>query len=72
MLWEFANGIDHSEVQPEQSEAKGVGNSTTLSEDAATVEEAMKVFYKLAKKCRGKTAKSRTESRNGEHGDQIL
>lgn len=49
MLWEFANGIDHSEVQPEQSEAKGVGNSTTLSEDAATVEEAMKAFYKLAK-----------------------
>ena len=49
MLWEFANGIDHSEVQPEQSEAKGVGNSTTLSEYAATVEEAMKVFYKLAK-----------------------
>lgn len=49
MLWEFANGIDHSEVQPEQSEAKGVGNSTTLSEDAATVEEAIKVFYKLAK-----------------------
>lgn len=49
MLWEFANGIDHSEVQPEQSEAKGVGNSMTLSEDAATVEEAMKVFHKLAK-----------------------
>lgn len=49
MLWEFANGIDHSEVQPEQSEAKGVGNSTTLSEDAATVEEAMKVFHKLSK-----------------------
>ena len=49
MLWEFANGIDHSEVQPEQSEAKGVGNSTTLSEDAATVEEAMKVFHKLVK-----------------------
>ena len=49
MLGEFANGIDHSEVQPEQSEAKGGGNSTTLSEDAATVEEAMKVFYKLAK-----------------------
>lgn len=49
MLWEFANGIDHSEVQPEQSEAKGVGNSMTLSEDAATVEEAMKVFHKLVK-----------------------
>lgn len=31
MLWEFANGIDHSSVQSQQAEAKGVGNSTTLS-----------------------------------------
>lgn len=49
MLWEFANGIDHSEVQSEQSEAKGIGNSTTLSEDAVTVEEVREVFQKLAK-----------------------
>ena len=27
MLWEFANGIDHSSVQSQQAEAKGVGNS---------------------------------------------
>ena len=39
MLWEFANGIDHSKVQAEQTEAKGIGNSTTLSTDARTFEE---------------------------------
>lgn len=49
MLWEFANGIDHSVVQSEQAEAKGIGNSTTLSEDAKTYEEAAAVFEQLAK-----------------------
>lgn len=48
MLWEFANGIDHSSVQSEQAEAKGIGNSTTLSEDLATYGEAEKVFAGLA------------------------
>lgn len=48
MLWEFANGIDHSSVQWEQAEAKGVGNSTTLAEDAATYEEVREVFVGLA------------------------
>lgn len=49
MLWEFANGIDRSVVQSEQTEAKGIGNSTTLSEDAATYEEVREVFRYLAK-----------------------
>ena len=48
MLWEFANGIDHSSVQSEQTEAKGIGNSTTLSEDASTYEEVQPVFRELA------------------------
>lgn len=48
MLWEFANGIDHSSVQSEQSEAKGIGNSTTLSRDAVTYEEVQPVFRRLA------------------------
>lgn len=48
MLWEFANGIDHSLVQWEQTEAKGIGNSTTLAEDAATYEEVREVFAGLA------------------------
>ena len=48
MLWEFANGKGDSHVQSEQAEAKGIGNSTTLSDDARTAEEAMEVFKELA------------------------
>ena len=48
MLWEFANGIGTSDVQSEPDEAKGIGNSTTLSEDAATIEEVTPVFERLA------------------------
>lgn len=48
MLWEFANGIDTSPVQSEQTEAKGIGNSTTLSEDVKTYQEAKTVFQRLA------------------------
>ncbi len=48
MLWEFANGIDRSAVHWEQTEAKGIGNSTTLAEDAVTLEEVKNVFAGLA------------------------
>ena len=44
MLWEFANGIGTSTVQSEPEEAKGIGNSTTLREDARTMEEVCPVF----------------------------
>lgn len=47
-LWEFANGIGDSSVQTQQSEAKGIGNSTTLSQDAKTYEEVQPVFRYLA------------------------
>lgn len=47
-LWEFANGIDRSVVEPDQAEAKGIGNSTTLPKDAVTEEEAMNVLLGLA------------------------
>lgn len=50
MLWEFANGIDGREVEPEPFKAKGVGNSTTLSENAVTREEAVKVLKYLCGK----------------------
>ena len=48
MLWEFANGIGTSTVQSEPEEAKGIGNSTTLREDARTMEEVCPVFEELA------------------------
>lgn len=48
MLWEFANGIGDATVHAEESAAKGIGNSTTLSRDATTEEEAKKVLLWLA------------------------
>lgn len=47
-LWEFANGIDHSLVETEKAEAKGIGNSTTLPKDVVTEEEAKAVLKELA------------------------
>ena len=47
-LWEFANGIGNAVVEPEPAEAKGIGNSITLSKDAATEEEAKEVLKMLA------------------------
>lgn len=48
MLWEFANGLGTSVIQSEPEQAKGIGNSTTLSQDATTFEEARDVFEELA------------------------
>lgn len=48
MLWNFANGLDDSPVQSEQAEAKGIGNSTTVSEDLLTDTEAFEVFKGLS------------------------
>lgn len=47
-LWNYANGIDPSGVVPEPSEAKGIGNSTTLSSDAETRADACQALLKLA------------------------
>lgn len=47
-LWEFANGIGSETVHTEQAEAKGIGNSTTLSEDVTTYEGAREVLHELA------------------------
>ena len=58
MLWEFANGIGTSVVQSEPDEAKGIGNSTTLSEDAATIEEVIPVFERLAQSVGGRLKKA--------------
>lgn len=47
-LWKFANGIDYTSVKPEPAEAKGIGNSTTLSEDIVTMERAKEVLRQLS------------------------
>ena len=48
LIWEFANGIDPSPVVSTRQEAKGVGNSITLTSDAVTAEEAKKVLLSLS------------------------
>ena len=48
MLWEFANGIDHSKVEPVRPDAKGVGNSTTLAKDADDIFTIHEVLLSLA------------------------
>lgn len=48
MLWRYANGVDESELFSEPAKAKGIGNSTTLTEDAHTAEDAKKYLLMLA------------------------
>ena len=48
MLWEFANGIDHAKVQSEETNAKGIGNSTTLARDVDDKEAAKEVLLSLS------------------------
>lgn len=47
-LWEYANGIDNSPIESEPAQAKGIGNSTTLSKDLLTAQEAYPVLQKLS------------------------
>ncbi|MBQ9143261.1 MAG: DNA polymerase IV [Lachnospiraceae bacterium] len=47
-LWEYANGIDNSTIIPEPVKMKGIGNSTTLTQDAVTREEAYRTLLLLA------------------------
>ena len=47
-LWEYANGLDNSKVGTIPAKTKGVGNSTTLSQDVITKEDACRVLLRLA------------------------
>ena len=47
-LWQYANGIDSSSIFSEPAKMRGIGNSTTLSKDAVTRQEAAKNLLTLA------------------------
>ena len=49
LLWQYANGIDHSKVETVRPEAKGIGASVTMAEDAETTQRAHEVLGDLAK-----------------------
>ena len=46
-IWEYANGIDLSEVNSEPEKPKGIGNSTTLPYDYADIEKLEEVLLAL-------------------------
>lgn len=48
LLWEFANGIDDSKVEPVHPDAKGIGNSTTMAKDAEDLDTIHKVLLSLS------------------------
>lgn len=47
LLWEYANGIDTAIVDPVPAQAKGIGNSTTMSQDATIIEDMKPVILSL-------------------------
>lgn len=47
MIWEYANGIDDSEVIYEEEKPKGIGNSITLPYDYSNIEKIEEVLIAL-------------------------
>ena len=47
MMWEYANGIDESEVKYIKEKPKGVGNSITLPEDVTNIEKLGEIVLAL-------------------------
>ena len=50
LIWEYANGIDQSEVKYIQQKPKGIGHSITLSQDLDNIEELQKILFSLVEK----------------------
>jgi len=47
MMWEYANGIDDSEVQYKYERPKGIGNSTTLPIDISDISKLEEILLAL-------------------------
>lgn len=59
LIHDYANGIDTSPVQPEPSDAKGYGNSTTMSYDVTELEDAKQYLLSLCESVAGRLRKDR-------------
>lgn len=46
-MWEYANGIDNSEVEYIKQEPKGIGNSITLAQDITNLEKLDEILLAL-------------------------
>ena len=58
LMWEYANGIAPAEVHSTVEKLKGVGNSTTLSQDVSNADDAKKVLLALAEQVSSRLRKS--------------
>jgi len=47
MMWEYANGIDNSEVNYKYEKPKSIGNSTTLPRDVSNTDKILEVLLML-------------------------
>lgn len=47
MMWEYANGIDNSEVKYEKENPKGIGNSITLPQDISEIKKLEEILLAL-------------------------
>lgn len=50
MMWEYANGIDNSEVNYIEEKPKGIGNSVTTPKDINTISELEEIVWLLTEK----------------------
>lgn len=48
MMWEYANGIDNSEVKYMPEKPKGIGNSITLPQDITEIEKLEEILLSIA------------------------
>lgn len=53
-IWEHANGIDTIPLDSEEHDLKGIGNSTTLSHDLESEDEAKKILLQLSEQVAGR------------------
>lgn len=56
-MWNYANGIASDKINPDNHTFKGIGNSTTLSSDAVTREDAFRVLLSLSETVSGRLRK---------------
>lgn len=47
LMWEYANGIDNSEVQYKIEKPKGIGNSVTLPMDISDIDKIGEIILSL-------------------------
>jgi len=58
LIWQYSNGIDHSEVAATEGDIKVISNSTTLAADIIEKNQANKVLFSLVENVAARLRKS--------------